>query len=632
MWAWTITPSSHFNDGDASQDLVNNEFINGEFGEAGDRFTPEYAYSIRNVETGETINIYAVELNGNEVVGFVSDAPMEQGATYEFLSNISNHPSVPYGDLATTYLSPAVVDTGFPGDDIINGGAGDDTIFGDNGGAGSTFAGPRESFNWDLVSGSQADSTVTQDTGDVLVTYTRTQDTGHHESDVDNHTHLNVSGIDSGNEAIDTNSALTSETSGNGNTGAFSWDFSEPVGNVEFNVNDLDGDGVVTIRAFDANGNEVPVSLIGGRDVDVSGNTAFGNTPYQSTNDSDNNLQVEIDGPVARIELVHTQQGHGNSGIWITDMYFDTGLVADTEAGGDDIIDGGDGNDTIFGEGGDDTIDGGDGNDTIYGDNAEDTSSTGGTFEGPRESFNWDLVSGGQADSSVVQDTGDVLVTYTRTQDTGAHESDIDNSTALNVSGIDSGSEAIDTNSALTSETSGNGNTGAFSWDFSEPVGNVEFNVNDLDGDGVVTIRAFDANGNEVPVSLMGGSDVDISGNTAFGNTPYQSTNDPDNNLQVEIDGPVARIELVHTQQGSDNSGIWITDMYYDTGFVADTTPGQNGEGGDDFIEGGLGADQMFGEGGDDTFVVASATDAAWRRDRRRQRSGPKRPTTMCWI
>ncbi len=271
---------------------------------------------------------------------------------------------------------------------------------------------------------------------------------------------------------------------------------------------------------------------------------------------------------------------------------------APTDQGGDIITEDAD---LIFGNGGDDTIDGEGGDDTIYGDSGE-----GGSFEGPRESFNWDLVSGHQADNTVTQNTGNVNVTYTRTEDTGHHESDIDNHTNLNTAGIDTGGESIDTNSSLFSETGGKGNTGEFQWDFSEPVGNLEFNINDLDGDGLVTVTAFDANNDPIDVVLQGGKDINITGNTADADGPYQNVNDPDTTVQVSIAGPVSRVVVEHTQNGHDNSGIHVTDMYFDTGF----DPDQDGEGGDDVITGGDGADAMYGEGGDDTFIVSSSTDA----------------------
>ena len=91
--------------------------------------------------TGQVIDVYAVELNGNKVVGFVSNAPMEIGATYEFFNRASTHPSVPYGDLATTYIvenpnAGQIVESG-NGNDVIAGGAGADDVFG--GGGDDTF-------------------------------------------------------------------------------------------------------------------------------------------------------------------------------------------------------------------------------------------------------------------------------------------------------------------------------------------------------------------------------------------------------------------------------------------------------------------------------------------------------------
>ncbi len=270
---------------------------------------------------------------------------------------------------------------------------------------------------------------------------------------------------------------------------------------------------------------------------------------------------------------------------------------APTDQGGDKITNDAD---LIFGNGGDDTIDGAGGDDTIYGD-----SGDAGTFEGPRESFNWDLVSSHQADNTVTQNTGSVDVTYTRILDTGHHESDVDNHTNLNTAGIDTGGEAIDTNSSLYSETSGKGNTGKFQWEFSKPVGDLEFNINDLDGDGLVTVTAYDADNNPIEVVLQGGKDVVINGNEADANGPYQDQNDPDTTVQVTIPGPVSRVEVSHTQNGHDNSGIHITDMYFDTGF----DPDQDGEGGNDVITGGAGADVIYGEGGNDTFVVSTSSD-----------------------
>lgn len=94
-----------FDDGDWHQDLVNNETIDGEFGRAGSRITPEFSYEIRNQDTGDLTTIYAVEFNGNEVVGFVSDDPLQVGVTYEFVRRVSTHPEdLNYSEIATAYI------------------------------------------------------------------------------------------------------------------------------------------------------------------------------------------------------------------------------------------------------------------------------------------------------------------------------------------------------------------------------------------------------------------------------------------------------------------------------------------------------------------------------------------------
>ncbi|MEL6565145.1 MAG: Ig-like domain-containing protein, partial [Pseudomonadota bacterium] len=268
---------------------------------------------------------------------------------------------------------------------------------------------------------------------------------------------------------------------------------------------------------------------------------------------------------------------------------------APTNQGGDQITNDAD---VIEGNGGDDTIDGADGDDTIFGDEGE-----GGAVVG-RESFNWNELNSDEIDDGVTQDTGSVTVTYERITDTGNHQSEI-STDDLNVDGIDSGDETIDTDTGLKSTTNGEGNEGDFQWTFSDPVENVEFNINDIDGDGVVTVTAFDADGNEIPVQLVGGNELTVTGNVADSNGDYDETDSDDYNLQVTIPGPVSRIVVEHDQDGDDNSGVVVTDIFFD---VID--PNADGEGGDDVITGGAGADAMFGEGGDDTFIVDDVADA----------------------
>ncbi|MFT6299275.1 MAG: Ca2+-binding RTX toxin-like protein, partial [Yoonia sp.] len=295
---------------------------------------------------------------------------------------------------------------GGSGDDSITGGTGDDVIYGDANGEDETVAAIRESFSWEGLSDSEIDHGIVVDTGSVTVTYDRTQDTGAHNSslsDVD----LNVDGIDSGDQTVDTNSSLYSETDGQGNEGAFSWDFSEPVDNVSFNINDIDGDGVVRVTAFDAAGNPIEVVLTGGNgltlldtDTVAGADTADSEGGYADADTPNYNLNVSIPGPVSRIVVEHDQDGSNNSGINITEIFFDStdGATGGDGVDGNDVIAGGTGEDLIYGGGGDDTITGGADDDTVYGGTGDDDID-GGTGN--------DFLLGGDGNDNIEGGTGD---------------------------------------------------------------------------------------------------------------------------------------------------------------------------------------------------------------------------------
>ncbi|WP_376872833.1 Hint domain-containing protein [Albirhodobacter sp. R86504] len=366
--------------------------------------------------------------------------------------------------------------TGGAGDDTIDGGTGNDVIYGDAGtGATSTTTTTRESFNWEGHSESEIDNGFSVNTGSVTVTYDRITDTGKHVSSVGTTT-LNTSGINSGGETVDNNSSLYSETNGKGNDGDFSWSFSEEVSNVSFNVNDIDGDGLVRITAYDADGNKIPVTLTGGsgltlRDTDsVAGaDTADSKGGYADANTSTYTVNVSIAGPVARIVLEHDQDGANNSGINVTDIYFDTTETVEVEAG-DDVLSGGDGDDTIYGEdgndvllggSGNDVLDGGDGDDTLTGGDGADTLS-GGAGNDSLTVDGYDVVSGGDDRDTIVY-TG-ATDTHGATIDGGEGGDDYD---TLDLTGLGA-YRVVD----QTADENGNGTNGT-----------VEF----LDADGIVT-------------------------------------------------------------------------------------------------------------------------------------------------
>ena len=425
--------------------------------------------------------------------------------------------------------------------------------------------------------------------------------------------------------------------------------FDQPVTGVNFQLIDVDRgchwDDRVTVLAYDLDGNLVDVDFaaIGGAQT-VSGNTIEGDAALNDTG-----ITVSVTAPIVKLVIVHDNGPNADiSGhIKVTDLGFDavpepagdgivdgtdTGEVIDLgytrdpdgdrvdagdallpgEIGDDDIIRAGGGDDEVWAGEGDDEIYAGAGDDTAYGGAGDDAiwGDADGRDITQRESFNWEGVSDDQIDTAFTQDTGSVSISYTRTVDTGPHLSE-PGTDPVNGDGIYTGDEAFDDDSALHSETGGACGAGTFQWDFSDPVQNVAFNVNDLDGDGVVTIRAYDPDGNEIPVSLVAGTGITLlegggatGANTADSNGGYGAPDDDSYNLQVSIAGPVAQIVLEHTQDGAGNSGINVTDIFFDV-TVADVT----GEDGDDVLFGGDGDDVIYGEGGEDYINGGAGAD-----------------------
>ncbi len=298
---------------------------------------------------------------------------------------------------------------GMEGDDLILGGSGNDKGFGDNGndtlfGDGGTQddGSVREVFQWDLGPSNASD--FSQDTGNVTVSFSEVN--GGASDNISSDTQ-NVAGIDTGGAAADATSSLDSETNGEGNSDTYTLGFSDPVENVSFRVNDIDGDGVVKVTAKDADGNLIEVQLAGGSELtmlDTNGDgladTADSNGGYLPDTSSEYSLLVTIPGPVSEIEIFHTQDGSGNSGINVTDVYFDVPGVNPSEGAGDDTLVGGAGDDLIYGEGGDDSLKGGDGDDTIEGGAGADIIKGGDDADLIVGGNNGDVVDGGTGSSA----------------------------------------------------------------------------------------------------------------------------------------------------------------------------------------------------------------------------------------
>ncbi|MEM9972692.1 MAG: Hint domain-containing protein [Pseudomonadota bacterium] len=305
---------------------------------------------------------------------------------------------------------------------------------------------------------------------------------------------------------------------------------------------------------------------------------------------------------------------------------------------GNDTVDGGGGADTIEGGSGDDTIDGGEGDDVILGDGEN------GSVTLTRQSFNWDEIpdpnNGGQIDDGdnliggTVQNTGLVNVEASFVTLEGDVDFAFDTFTA-NTAGIDSGGETVSTDSSGQLQADDDeSSTGRATFEFSASAPNIEnevrnlsFRINDIDSNGggnaedSVTVRAFNAAGDEVVVSLVAGDNLTLSDTGgAPGNDTAEQTGGvagvgttPGNSLLVSIAGPVARLEIEFTGTDDNPGGVRVTDIFFDAATVAETIiPGDDtlfGGDGNDEIDGGAGADQITGGSGSDTLRGGDGSD-----------------------
>ncbi|MGH1454785.1 MAG: Ig-like domain-containing protein [Paracoccaceae bacterium] len=547
------------------------------------------------------------------------------------------------------------------GDDYVEGGAGNDMLLGDANLAGTgTGTAPtgevvRESFEWDQAPDPNGSGGIddcdpitgfTQNTGNVDVTFSIVST---HESPqtqfADND--QKVHSITTDGASADAHSSLASELNSNDESATYAWDYSNPVEDLSFRINDIDNDSKVTIKAYDADGNLLSVSVGEGSRLDeiASGNvyTVQPEHSWFGSNGSDTSPEysalINIAGPVARLEITHEQEGHDSSAINITDMYFDApvmGPVADDCEAGNDTLDGGDGNDFIDGQGGDDLLIGGAGNDTIYGDG---DATGGGAPVTTRESFEWDqapdsngpgAIENGDPLNSFTQNTGSVNVTYSVVGSNHTPTTTFADNEQKVHSITDDGAP-VDAHSSLSSELNAQGECAVYQLAFDTDVENISFRINDIDYDSEVTIKAYDAAGNEVAINTSVGSGLTAQNLDGVGGNEFiearvedahgQDT-DPNFSTLVNIAGPIARLEITHNQEGSDASGINITDVYFDvttdgeacepgddTIMAGDGDDVVSGDAGNDVIDGGAGADILSGGDDRDTFIGGDAGD-----------------------
>nr|WP_161594576.1 Ig-like domain-containing protein [Marimonas lutisalis] len=119
--------------------------------------------------------------------------------------------------------------------------------------------------------------------------------------------------------------------------------YGDEVQNVSFRINDIDSGvddtgepsgyhlDLLTIRAYDANGNEVPVTIIPGADVTGGSNTLEGGSAWEPT-DGEGSALVQIDGPVSQIVIEYDNAGDGDQRVMVSDIHFSTTDSNDVDA------------------------------------------------------------------------------------------------------------------------------------------------------------------------------------------------------------------------------------------------------------------------------------------------------------
>ncbi|MDP3339942.1 Hint domain-containing protein [Frigidibacter sp.] len=388
----------YFNDGDTSQNLVNDVTLdNQDYDSSDGRITPEYSYVVRpagSTDPAAEITVYVFEMDGNDTAGIVSSQPLVAGTTYEVICRNSTYPSVEYAKLATYTIDPDGIVEGTSGNDLINAGyTGDpegDRI--DNNDA----ILPGEAPNDDIVKAGAGNDTVYAGLGDDEVYGEAGDDKLYGEA---------------GNDYLDGGSGNDKLYGGDGDDTLVGGDGCDTLeggagndvldgGNHDDNLYGGDGDDVLIGGAgknylSGGNGDD---TFIGGAGADTfNGGTGQDNIDYSSSASGVNvnlttgamsggdaaNDKIEggIDGVIGsefNDKLIgfdhegttpadtYTNQFWGNGG----DDYIEGG-------GGDDYLNGGDDSDTVKGGAGDDLIIGGAGADKLYGGDDRDTFTFG---------------------------------------------------------------------------------------------------------------------------------------------------------------------------------------------------------------------------------------------------------------
>ncbi|MFT6606008.1 MAG: Ca2+-binding RTX toxin-like protein [Halocynthiibacter sp.] len=397
--------------------------------------------------------------------------------------------------------------------------------------------------------------------------------------------------------------------------------YADEVNNVMFRINDIDQSqfqDIVTVRAFDADGNPVEVRLLAdGGDV-VTGNTVTANNVANGPGDADGSVLVTIPGPVSYIEIDYDNGLTSTQAIHITDINFDavTPSYADSiDAGagddyvasglGDDSVIGGTGNDTIYAGAGNDTVLGGADDDLIFGEDGADTIEAGTGNDTVDGGAGNDTIIGGAGNDSIIGGTGDDSVDGDDGNDTlignagndslwgGDGDDSIDGGADNDSLGGDAGNDTID---------GGAGDDALYGWTGDDLLTGGTGNDYMEGGDGLDTFI-----GGEGADTMIGGAGmdyVDYSASGAAVNVDYSagtaSGGDAAGDVITATDGIIGS-DFDDTLIGFDTENLTAGPDFYTNVLI--------GGDGNDSIDGRGGNDSLYGDAGNDTILGGTGDD-----------------------
>ena len=242
-----------------------------------------------------------------------------------------------------------------------------------------------------------------------------------------------------------------------------------------------------------------------------------------------------------------------------------------------------------------DTIEAGVGDDTVYAGDADDIVVGGpnGPLLSGDETLSWiALGDGTDVTGGLTQTTGLATLSVNITNDGALDEASISNDTQYVATG-----ETFATGSALTLDGNGGPNVATIDIASDTPLSNISFRINDVDANGwqdVLTVNAFDASGNPVPVVLTPAGSDTVSGQTVSGAAGNDSESDAEGSVLVTIAGPATGIQIIYENGATDGQLIYFTDLHYTA--VQTDNDVLHGDAGNDTIEGGADDDAIFGD------------------------------------